>query len=66
MTRNQLPHSSSNQAMQRTAGRFGIPLSMTSTLYLPERAPPPAVADLVSRWAADYGEKLCRMVVSRA
>jgi len=38
-----------NQAMQRTAGRFAFPLSMTSTLNQQPRALSPAVADLVSR-----------------
>ena len=39
----------SNQAMQRTAGRSALPLSMTSTFHLQPHSPSPAVADLVSR-----------------
>jgi hypothetical protein len=40
---------SSNQAMQRTAGRSAFPLTVTSTSYQQPRALSPAVADLVSR-----------------
>lgn len=39
----------SNQAMQRTVGRFAFPLSMTSTSNQQPPAPSPAVADLGSR-----------------
>jgi hypothetical protein len=39
----------SNQAMQRTAGRLAFYLSMTSTFNLQRRSPSSAVADLVSR-----------------
>jgi hypothetical protein len=40
---------SSNQAMQRTAGRAAFPLPMNSTFNPQPRSPSPAVADLVSR-----------------
>jgi hypothetical protein len=40
---------SSNQAMQRTAGRSAFPLSVTSIFNRQRRALSPAVADLVSR-----------------
>ena len=42
-------HQASNQAMQRTAGRSALPLSMTSILNPQRRALLPAVADPVSR-----------------
>jgi hypothetical protein len=44
-----IPKESSNQAMQRTAGRVAFSLAMTSTPNPQPRASLPAVADLVSR-----------------
>jgi hypothetical protein len=43
------PRQSSNPAMQRTAGLFGVSFAMTSTLYSQPRTSSPAVADLGSR-----------------
>jgi hypothetical protein len=45
----QVERTTPNQAMQRAAGRFAFPLSMTPTFNWQRRAPSPAVADLVSR-----------------
>jgi hypothetical protein len=44
-----LPPDRPNQAMQRTAGRSALQLSMTSTFNPQRRELSPAVADLVSR-----------------
>jgi hypothetical protein len=49
MSRRNNSRRSSNQAMQRTAGRSAFPLAVTSTFNLQPRTLSPAVADLGSR-----------------